>query len=173
MTSTTTLLLQLYFLLLSCVVVISISADNPHEQPHPGNYKSETTTPEPERAGVVNVVTGNTFRERVLNSDKDSFIMIYAPWGGHCKAARPKLEEAAKLLADRFDAVSIQQMDGTENDVVPEAWQAYRTTGFPTFYYAKKGEKMFPITYDGPRTVEGFKSFVAKQVMESHTIYCL
>jgi len=44
---------------------------------------------------AVKVIVGKTFKELVIDNDKDVLLEFYAPWCGHCKALTPKYEEAA------------------------------------------------------------------------------
>jgi len=110
----------------------------------------------PETQGPNVKVVGKNFDEVVLNSDADVFIKMYAPWCGHCKSMAPAWEEfAASLEGD--SSVIIADMDATANDV---GHPAYSVSGYPTIYWAKKGDKKNPQKYQGGRSLEDFKKWV-------------
>ena len=48
--------------------------------------KSQAPVARNKKPGKVQVVTGNTFTDIVMDETKEVFIEFYAPWCGHCKA---------------------------------------------------------------------------------------
>lgn len=50
-------------------------------------------------------------------------------------------------------------MDATANDVP----STYDVRGFPTIYFAPKGDKKNPRTYNGAREVDDFIKYLAKE----------
>ncbi|XP_059171523.1 protein disulfide-isomerase A3-like [Physella acuta] len=118
--------------------------------------KSEPV-PEP-NDDPVKVVVAKNFDDIVNNEEKDVLIEFYAPWCGHCKSLAPKYEELATKLKDEKDLV-IAKMDATANDVP----SPYDVRGFPTIYYAPKGNKSSPKKYEGGREVDEFIKFLAKE----------
>ncbi|PLB50493.1 protein disulfide isomerase [Aspergillus steynii IBT 23096] len=119
------------------------------------SIKSE---PIPEsQEGPVTVVVAHSYKELVVDNEKDVLLEFYAPWCGHCKALAPKYEELASLYADVPDLaskVTIAKIDATANDV-PDS-----ITGFPTIKLYPAGGKDAPVEYAGSRTVEDLVNFV-------------
>ncbi|RDW74738.1 protein disulfide isomerase PDI1 [Aspergillus mulundensis] len=119
------------------------------------SIKSE---PIPEtQEGPVTVVVAHSYKDVVIENDKDVLLEFYAPWCGHCKALAPKYDELAELYAKSKDAaskVTIAKIDATANDV-PDS-----ITGFPTIKLFPAGSKDAPIEYSGSRTVEDLANFI-------------
>ncbi|RAK83386.1 protein disulfide isomerase [Aspergillus costaricaensis CBS 115574] len=119
------------------------------------SIKSE---PIPEsQEGPVTVVVAHSYKDLVIDNDKDVLLEFYAPWCGHCKALAPKYDELAALYADHPDLaakVTIAKIDATANDV-PDP-----ITGFPTIRLYPAGAKDSPIEFSGQRTVEDLANFV-------------
>ncbi|KAH9503197.1 Protein disulfide-isomerase A3 [Bulinus truncatus] len=116
---------------------------------------------EPEPASndePVKVVVAKNFDQIVNDDSKDVLIEFYAPWCGHCKSLAPKYEELAEKLKDETSVV-IAKMDATANDVP----SPYDVRGFPTIYYAPKGNKSSPKRYEGGREVDEFIKYLAKE----------
>jgi protein disulfide-isomerase A1 len=119
------------------------------------SIKSE---PVPEtQEGPVTVVVAHSYKDLVIENDKDVLLEFYAPWCGHCKALAPKYDELAELYAKNKDfasKVTIAKIDATANDV-PDS-----ITGFPTIKLFPAGSKEAPVEYSGSRTVEDLANFV-------------
>ena len=111
---------------------------------------------------VVSVVT-DEFDKWVFDDAKDVLLELYAPWCGHCKRLAPTYEKLAELYRNDADAaklVTIAKMDGTENDIPPNA--DITLMGFPTILLkpAGAGAREF-VKYEGDRTIESLIDFVA------------
>jgi len=119
--------------------------------------KSEAV-PEPAKMGEVATIVGNNFEDIVMDESKDVFLEIYAPWCGHCKKLAPTWDSLAKDMQDSKNVV-IAKLDGTANDI---PHPSIDVKGFPTILFLKGGSKASPITYDGARDLDGFKSFLKK-----------
>ncbi|KAL2833232.1 thioredoxin-like domain-containing protein [Aspergillus cavernicola] len=119
------------------------------------SIKSE---PIPEtQEGPVAVVVAHSYKDIVIENDKDVLVEFYAPWCGHCKALAPKYDELAALYASNEDfnsKVTIAKIDATTNDV-PDS-----ITGFPTIKLFPAGSKDAPVEYSGSRTIEDLANFV-------------
>eukprot|EP00168_Porphyra_purpurea_P019985 TRINITY_DN81_c0_g1_i2.p1 TRINITY_DN81_c0_g1~~TRINITY_DN81_c0_g1_i2.p1 ORF type:complete len:523 (+),score=204.04 TRINITY_DN81_c0_g1_i2:185-1753(+) len=105
--------------------------------------------------GPIKEVVGDTWESVVEDTEKDVLIMTHAEWCGHCKAAMPKLEAAAKALSG-VSTVVIARMDGTEND----APEAYKAKGFPTIHFFSAGKEQKGMEYDGGRTAREFVAYL-------------
>lgn len=117
--------------------------------------KSEPIPEDNDEPGKVKIVVAKNFDEIVNNEDKDVLIEFYAPWCGHCKSLAPKYDELAEKLKNE-DSIVIAKMDATANDVPPP----YDVKGFPTLYFAPKGSKSSPKSYNGGREVDDFINYL-------------
>lgn len=106
----------------------------------------------------VKVVVGASFGEIVLKSDKFVLLEAYAPWCGHCKRLEPIYEELARKLL-HVDDLIISKIDAVANE-----HPKLKAEGFPTILFYKKGKKDTPITFKGNRDIEGFVSFLEKEM---------
>lgn len=107
---------------------------------------------------AVKVIVGKSFKDRVVDSDKDVLLEFYAPWCGHCKTLAPKYDE----LAEQFSAVEsilIAKMDATENEI---DHPGVDVQGFPTLIFFPAGDKSNPVPYEGERDVNGMAAFLKK-----------
>ncbi len=66
--------------------------------------------------GIMQVLVGSTFHERVMAPPGDILVYIYAPWCKYCKMLTPVFEKLAK---EAHKGASFLKMDGTENDAPP------------------------------------------------------
>lgn len=119
--------------------------------------------PVPEQTSPVVEVVTDEFDKWVFDDAKDVLLELYAPWCGHCKRLAPTYEKLAELYRQDADAsklVTIAKMDGTENDIPPNA--DITLTGFPTVLLkpAGAGARTF-VKYEGDRTIESLIDFVA------------
>jgi len=104
----------------------------------------------------VRVIVGKSFQEEVLDSKKDTFLVAYAPWCGHCKALHPKWEELAEKMQKFNDKVVIAKIDATANDLPPQ----FNVRGFPTIFLVKAGHGDKPLQYEGSREVADLEKYV-------------
>jgi len=113
--------------------------------------------PEPESypVGEIVKVVGSTFDAIVLDETADVLLKIYAPWCGHCKNMQPAYADLANKLAEDEDIV-IAEIDATANDLPP----TYQVRGYPTIFWAGKGNKDAPEKYQGARTVDAWMKFI-------------
>lgn len=80
-------------------------------KPYLKSAEPPTDTSEP-----VTVVVGKTFKDIVLDENKDVLIEFYAPWCGHCKKLAPIWDQVATDLKNVPNLV-IAKMDATANEV--------------------------------------------------------
>ena len=106
----------------------------------------------------VKVVVGASFTELVLKSDKYVLLEAYAPWCGHCKKLEPIYEELARKLL-HIDDLIIAKIEATGNE-----HPKLKTEGFPTILFYKKGRKENPVNFKGNRDIDGFISFLEKEM---------
>uniref|UniRef100_A0A060T118 Protein disulfide-isomerase n=1 Tax=Blastobotrys adeninivorans TaxID=409370 RepID=A0A060T118_BLAAD len=121
------------------------------------SVKSEPI-PTTQEGDVVKVV-GKSYRDVVLDDDKDVLIEFYAPWCGHCKNLAPTYEELAALYKDdNFSKyVTVAKVDHTVNDVPDEI------KGYPTIKLYPAGKKDKPVDFNGARTLEGLAEFIKEK----------
>eukprot|EP00163_Fabomonas_tropica_P013916 TRINITY_DN2553_c0_g2_i1.p1 TRINITY_DN2553_c0_g2~~TRINITY_DN2553_c0_g2_i1.p1 ORF type:complete len:636 (+),score=282.36 TRINITY_DN2553_c0_g2_i1:57-1964(+) len=116
--------------------------------------------------GVLKVVA-KTFKEMVVDSEKDVLAEFYAPWCGHCKKLAPIFEELAQKFKN-VDTVDIVAVDMTANES-PEL-EALGVRGYPTlkFFPAGKGSK--PVDYNMGRTVDDFTKFLTENAVHKFSL---
>eukprot|EP00727_Mastigamoeba_balamuthi_P007451 m51a1_g3326 putative protein disulfide isomerase (474) ;mRNA; f:364489-365986 len=111
----------------------------------------------------VLTVVGKTFEDEVVKSGRDTMLLFYAPWCGHCKALHPKYDELAKKLAPHKDLVRIAKIDATANEYPPH----FKVNGFPTMYFVKASDPAHPVEYNGDREVADLEKFVRAQTTKT------
>lgn len=116
---------------------------------------------EPDNQAALKVAVAKNFDKLVNDPTRDVLIEFYAPWCGHCKSLAPKYEELAEKLKDE-PGVAIAKMDATANDVPAP----YDVRGFPTIYFAPRGDKANPRVYQGGREVNDFLAYLAKEATD-------
>lgn len=100
----------------------------------------------------VQMVVGKTFEDMVLNSKKDVFMMVYAPWVGYSRKLFPVWKEFAREVAD-VEHLMVAKMDGDRNRS-----PLLTVDAFPSLLYFKAGNST-PNVFHGNRTVEDLVEF--------------
>ncbi|KAE9372609.1 thioredoxin-domain-containing protein [Stipitochalara longipes BDJ] len=113
------------------------------------------------QAGPVIGVVGLSYKDVILDADKDVLVEFYTQWCGPCKALLPAYEQLGSLYASDSNArklVTIAKIDYEANDVPDKD-----VRGFPWFKLYPAGEKDEPITYAGQPNVAGWVRFIAEK----------
>lgn len=106
----------------------------------------------------VKTIVGDNFDDLVVENDRYVLLEVYAPWCGHCKQLIPIYDELAKKVAHNKNLV-IAKMDGTGNE-----HPSVSIKGFPTIKFYKKDKKSDPLDYNGARDLEGFLTYLKKEM---------
>jgi thioredoxin 1 len=90
-------------------------------------------------------VTGASFKEEVLDSDKLVLVDFWATWCGPCKMVAPVLEEIA---AEHADTLTVAKLD---IDKHPAPARDYNVLSIPTMILFKGGEPVKTIVGAKPK----------------------
>lgn len=108
-------------------------------------------------SGRVVFLSDDYFDDYRANQEDDRMLaFFYAPWCGHCKAAKPKFAASSQAFrTGRFVAVDCT--------IEKDTCEKYGVTGYPTIKWLD-GEEV--AAYDGARDERGFTDFVTEQTGE-------
>lgn len=81
-------------------------------------------------------ITGDSFKQDVLESKKIVLVDVWAPWCGPCRGMAPILDEIAEEIKDWAEVVKLNADE--EMDLV----EKLGVSGLPTFLIYKNGEKV-------------------------------
>lgn len=110
----------------------------------------------------VDHLTDENFKSS-LKKKKHGLVMFYAPWCGHCKAAKPEYTSAAETFS-HDKKVSFSALDCTQFNSL---CKKHEVSGFPTFLYFSYGKN--PSRYQGARTEQGFIEFMSNPAAFLHS----
>lgn len=79
------------------------------------------------------------------------FLILDAPWCGHCKALAPEYEKAAKTLSEDGSDIKLGKVDATVESSLGEK---YQVRGYPTIKFFREGA---PVDYSGKFEMKGKK----------------
>lgn len=108
---------------------------------------------EPVKEGKLHILNDKSFRGHV--SRGDHFVMMYAPWCGHCQRLKPDWDKIAKKPGVK--GVKISKVDCTAST---STCSDHKVQGYPTLLYFRDGKKID--TYDGAKTLDGLKAYLKK-----------
>ncbi|XP_023246468.1 protein disulfide-isomerase A3 [Copidosoma floridanum] len=103
--------------------------------------------------------TDDDFKDE-LPRHKNSLVMFYAPWCGHCKKLKPEFAKAAELLRGHDPPITLAKVDCTEAG--KSTCNDYSVQGYPTLKIFANEEP--PKEYNGPRDAEGIAKYIKSQV---------
>ena len=103
-------------------------------------------------AGAVELTLDN-FAETVKTKDA-AFVMLHAPWCGHCKQAKPHFD----AIQSHVDTFFVDAGTPEAEDLRKE----FDVKGFPTFLLMKDG--VVVDRYEGDRTTPAFTSYLVDMV---------
>jgi len=132
----------------------------------------------------VTILTEANFEAEIGRSSNILwFVDFYAPWCGHCKKLDPVLSELSEDVESEINdkisdgsstekslGVRIGKLDATMHKRVADQ---YAVKGFPTLlYFLPAGDRGKEVhgKYEGPRTKQGFMSFLRRMVSPPVTI---
>jgi protein disulfide-isomerase-like protein len=117
---------------------------------HVKKLKSQDPQPDDEN---IKVLVASSHNQAVYDKSKDTLVMYYAPWCGHCKKLAPHWKDLAKEV--QGTNVVIAKIDMTENEI-----EGLRITSFPTiFFYPAGGER---VAFDGGRDLNKLMEWLSK-----------
>jgi len=123
------------------------------------NQEAGTNVKVKKAASDVTILTDTTFDKIVLDGTKDVLVEFYAPWCGHCKSLAPVWEKLASAYANEPNVV-IANIDA---DKYKDIGSRYGVSGFPTIKFFPKTEKETPESYEAPRDLKDFVSFINRK----------
>ena len=132
-------------------------------------FIKSAAAPRAMRQGQVHDIVGTTFDELVLRTETDTFLLVHAPWCGHCKAVKPKWDELAAQRNVPNSTVRIARIDGTANELAP----MYDVTGYPTIFWVPAGKGTEPQRYVGERELKAFNRYIRKNASPDSKTYHL
>ncbi len=93
------------------------------------------------------------------NANEFTFTMYYADWCGHCKKAKPEMEELVKKgVIEKGGKKCEIRMISPENE--PEKAAGKPIKGFPTFLMETADGQV--VEYKGERSTKGYLDFINK-----------
>jgi hypothetical protein len=85
-----------------------------------------------------------------------TFTMFGVDWCPHCVSAKPVFESLGPTVTIGDHSVALRYVNPEKDGA-----EGYEIDGFPTFYLEHAGKKT---KYNGPRTADGFREFLASSL---------
>jgi len=112
-----------------------------------------TTNDEP-----VKIAVAKNFDDIVYSKNKDTFLILHAPWCSYCKDLEPVIHELGKEMID--EDIEIIKFDAMANEIPA----GFEINGYPTLFWLPKNSK-FPgkVVYKGEFKLENFIKLMAER----------
>ncbi|KAG2382639.1 hypothetical protein C9374_005219 [Naegleria lovaniensis] len=106
-----------------------------------------------------------SFISESASSSPVSFIYIYAPWCGHCKAFAPTFTLLVEKIKEKFKGrVKVGRVNGPDN--YESAIVKLGVRGYPTLAFFRNGEMNTKLFYEGSRNVEDIIKFIEEKMLK-------
>ena len=106
----------------------------------------------------LKIVVGHSYKEIVLDDQKDVFVLFYAPWDMFSKKYLKLMKELAEDMKSYTDLV-IAKFDGTANE-----YDGLTLMGYPRLALLPKDDKMTGEVYNGGRDLQEMKDWLFKNL---------
>lgn len=109
--------------------------------------------------GGTRHLLGSDYAEYFENPEGEPrFTMFGVDWCPHCVSAKPLFESLGSTVTIAGKPVALRYVNPEKEK---EKAAGFQLDGYPTFYLEKDGQKM---KYAGPRSAEGFRSWLEEQL---------
>ena len=95
-------------------------------------------------AAAATMVTGASFKKRVVETGVDVLILVTARFCGHCQRFQPIWEMMKRRVMDSVSTLELLQMNGEMNEV-----QGLVVESYPSLFLFKALDKSTPVMYTG------------------------
>lgn len=112
----------------------------------------------------VKTVVGLSIKEDIHDFEGAVFLMIYAPWGGHCKHFLPTLEAAAAELQGYEHPVLLAKVQGTTNEL-----EGFEMRGYPTLLFRRQRNGSWE-NYIGDRSSEAVVNYIRTALVSPNSV---
>ena len=109
----------------------------------PKEKEAEADWSKSEKASNIAFLTDDTF-DTYISLHPSVYVMLFAPWCGHCKRMKPEFEDAANELLEIKPEAKLAAVDLTANKGLSSK---LNVAGFPTLKYFENGEPSYDVDY--------------------------
>jgi len=110
---------------------------------------------------AVRRLVGSDFRQQISGLEH-TFVMVDAPWCGHCRKLEPDFAKLAKKCSAHGN-IALVSIDGSNNDLVDADSNPVEISGFPSLLLFKNGVRK-PIEYRHDRSTESMYSWLLQEL---------